>query len=188
MPRLIAISALLVFAGVGPALAEDNEWSRDGLYLALILSVPFQTTEKGVDIEPGFGGRGGYRFHPHFSGEVQFEWLSPRDINRGGSKAAKLKTVTATANAKGYLLTGRIQPYLLTGIGLMHSDLDGTNVGFGGLPKKQSDDFLARFGGGVEIYIDPETVLTLESNYMLPTGDASDLDHVLVSFGIQIRF
>lgn len=141
-----------------------------------------------MDIEPGFGGRGGYRFHPHFSGEVQFEWLAPRDIKRGGSKAAKLKTVTATANAKGYLLTGRIQPYLLTGIGLMHSDLDGTNVGFGGLPKKQSDDFLARFGGGVEIYIDPETVLTLESNYMLPTGDASDLDHVLVSLGFQLRF
>ena len=164
MPRLIAISALLVFAGVGPALAEDNEWSRDGPYLAIFIAVPFQTTEGGVDIEPGFGGRGGYRFHPHFSGEVQFEWLAPRDIKRGGSKAAKLKTVTATANAKGYLLTGRIQPYLLTGIGLMHSDLDGTTGGFGGLPKKQSDDFLARFGGGVELYIDPETVLTLESN------------------------
>ena len=184
MPRLIAISALLVFAGVGPALAEDNEWSRDGPYLAFILSVPFQTTEGGVDIEPGFGGRGGYRFHPHFSGEVQFEWLAPRDVKRGGSNVGKLKTVTATANAKGYLLTGPIQPYLLTGIGLMHSDLDGKT----GLPKKQSDDFLARFGGGVELYINPETVLTLESNYMLPTGDASDLDHVLVSFGIQIRF
>ncbi len=185
MPRLIAISALLVFAGVGPALAEDNEWSRDGPYLAIFIAVPFQTTEKGVDIEPGFGGRGGYRFHPHFSGEVQFEWLPPRDMKRGGSKAAKLKTVTATANAKGYLLTGPIQPYLLTGIGLMHSDL---HVKVSAGQSERSDDFLARFGGGVEIYIDPETVLTLESNYMLPTGDASDLDHVLVSFGIQIRF
>ncbi len=184
MSRLIVFSTILVFAGAGPVLAQDNEWSRDGFYFAFILSVPFQTTEGGVDIEPGFGGRGGYRFHPHFSGEVQFEWLAPRDIKRGGSNAAKLKTVTATANAKGYLLTGRIQPYLLTGIGFMHSDLDGKT----GLPKKQSDDFLARFGGGVELYINPETVLTLESNYMLPTGDASDLDHVLVSFGIQYRF
>ncbi len=186
MPRLIAISALLVFAGVGPALAEDNEWSRDGLYLAFILSVPFQTTEGGVDIEPGFGGRGGYRFHPHFSGEVQFEWLAPRDIERGGSNVAELDTVTATANAKGYLLSGRLQPYLLTGIGLMHSNLDA-KPSFDFL-SETSDDFLARFGGGVEFYINPETVLTLESNYMLPTGDASDLDHVLVSFGIQIRF
>jgi len=185
MSRLIAISALLVFAGAGPTLAEDNEWTRDGLYLALIIPVAFQTTERGVEIMPGFSGRGGYRFHPHFSGEVQFEWLAPRDIERGGSNVAKLNTVTATANAKGYLLNGPIQPYLLTGIGLMHSDLDvKASAGL----SERSDDFLARFGGGVDFYVNPEAVLTLESNYMLPTGDASDLDHVLVSVGLQYRF
>jgi opacity protein-like surface antigen len=184
MSRLIAISALLVFAGAGPALAEDNEWTRDGLYLALLASVAIHTTER-VDNRPGISGRCGYRFHPHFSGEVQFERIPARDIERGGTNVGNLKTVTATANAKGYLLTGRIQPYLLTGIGLMHSDLDvKVSAGLSGT----SDDFLARFGGGVEFYILPEFVLTLESNYMLPTGDASDLDHVLVSLGFQYRF
>jgi hypothetical protein len=185
MSRLIAISALLVFAGAGPALAEDNEWTRDGLYLALIAPIAFQTTESGVTTRPGISGRGGYRFHPHFSGEAQFEWFPSREIERGGLNVGKLETVTATANAKGYLLNGRLQPYLLTGIGLMHSRIHDTKTaGVSGT----SDDFLARFGGGVEFYVYPESVLTFEADYMLPTGDSSDLDHVLVSLGFQYRF
>jgi opacity protein-like surface antigen len=184
MSRLIALSALLVFAGAAPALAEEDELSRDGLYLGFLVPIAFQT-EGGVDNTPGVSARGGYRFLRHFAGEVQFEWFPSRDIARGGSNIADLETTTFTANARGFLLTGRIQPYLQTGIGLMHINLDDkTRSGL----SETSTDFLARFGGGVEIYVDTDFILALEANYMLPTGGSSDWDHVLVSAGVQYRF
>jgi hypothetical protein len=50
------------------------------------------------------------------------------------------------------------------------------------------DNFAARFGGGLDFYVDPNIVITLDSSYVLPTGDAEDLDHVTISLGIQYRF
>jgi opacity protein-like surface antigen len=184
MSRLIAISAILVFTGVGPVFAQDDELARDGIYLGFAVPVPFLTDGRD-DISPGVGVRGGYRFHPHFAGEVQFEWFPSMDIEYSGVSSVELDMLTFTANAKGYLLTGRTQPFLLIGAGFMHFELDD-RVGLG--IHEKGDDFAARFGGGVEFYIDSNFVLTLDSSYVLPTGDADHLDHVLVALGLQYRF
>ena len=52
----------------------------------------------------------------------------------------------------------------------------------------EEEDFAARFGGGVDFYLDPNFVLALDTSYVLPTGDADGLDQVTFSVGLQYRF
>ncbi len=138
-----------------------------------------------VEVSPGVDVRVGYRFHPRIAGEVQFQWFPKANIEFANIKLLKLETLSLTANAKGYLLTGRVQPFLLVGAGLMHFDVKDS-LGFGQSAK--GEDFAARFGGGVDFYLNRNFVFAVDTSYVLPTGDVDGLDHVSFSFGIQYRF
>ena len=152
------------------------------------LSVSVKAEETiGADV------RAGYRIHRHFGAEVQFQWFSGADIKFQGFKALKLETWTITGNLKGYLLTermdallgGRIQPFLLAGVGLMHFDVkDKVDLGF----SADGEDVAARFGGGVDIYATQSIGIYLDVTYLLTTGDVEGLDHVGLSLGALFRF
>ena len=201
MSRLIVFSTILVFAGAGPVLAEGDDFARKGIYLGGGLAGAAYTKveddfEKAlaalgyvipvdVEVPPGVDVRVGYRFHPRIAGEVQFQWFPKADIKFADIKLLELETLSLTANAKGYLLTGRVQPFLLVGAGLMHFDLKD-RLGFG--PSTKGEDFAARFGGGVDFYLNRNLVFAVDTSYVLPTGDLDGLDHVSFSFGIQYRF
>lgn len=68
------------------------------------------------------------------------------DIKYSGVSSVELDMLTFTGNVKGYLLTGRAQPFLLLGAGLMRFELDD-RVGLG--IHEKGDGFAARFGGDV---------------------------------------
>ena len=75
-----------------------------------------------VDGTLGINGNIGYRFHPHFSAAVEAEWIDgfSSDLSVagwGGVAKADTKPWVITANAKGYPLTGRYQPFLFGGAG-----------------------------------------------------------------------
>ena len=138
-----------------------------------------------VEIPPGLDVRVGYRFHPRLAGEVQLQWFPKTDIEFADVKALKLETLTLTGNLKGYLLTGRIQPFLLVGAGLMHFDAkDALGLGL----RAKGEGFAARFGGGVDVYLNRNFLLALDTSYVLPTGDVDGLDQVSFSLGLQYRF
>jgi opacity protein-like surface antigen len=137
----------------------------------------------------GLAARVGYRFHPYLAGEVEFRWFAnaSAELDNGDDTldAVKIETLALTGNVKGYILTGRIQPFLLAGAGFMH--LNGTNK-FNLDVETSGDEFAARFGGGVDLYINRNFVVVVEGGYVLPTGKLSRLDHVLWSVGLQYRF
>jgi hypothetical protein len=54
--------------------------------------------------------------------------------------------------------------------------------------RTSGDDFAARFGGGIDFYLNRNFVAVIEGGYILPTGKLDDLDHVTWSAGIQYRF
>ena len=88
-------------------------------------------------------------------------------------------------NSKAYLLTGRIQPFLLVGAGFMHFDAkDALDLNL----SVNGDAFAARFGGGLDVYLSPNVVIALDGSYVLPTGDADGLNYVSWSLGLQYRF
>src|SRR5215475_10991610 len=150
------LGALLACVAV-PVDADAQDYARNGAYLGLAGSVGIYTEAEddledvfgNADIDPALGlnVRAGYRLHPHFAIEGEFEWLSEADIQVGGQDVATVESFTGTANGKAYLLTGRVQPFALIGIGGMGVRIEG-----GGGSASESD-FAARFGGGVDIYI-----------------------------------
>ncbi|MEE8549631.1 MAG: porin family protein [Gemmatimonadota bacterium] len=196
--QLAAIGTWLLIST--PASSQD--YARDGFYagagvlggsytkiddeledaLAALGYVASIDTETAV----GFELYGGYRFHPNFAIEAEFEMLPKADIDLSGfGTFAELETWTLTGNMKAFALTGRIQPYALVGIGVMHVEVDDT-VGLG--ISETEAGFAARFGGGLDFYITENIAVSVGVDYLLPTGDVEDLDYVSFGGGIQYRF
>jgi len=189
-----------------PAAPRDDDYARSGPYGQADMAGIWYSQIKGdvkdrliaigygasVEVESplGLGVRAGYRFFPHLSAEAQFQWFSKAIvelINNNDDKfdAMKIEALTVTGNLKGYLLTGRVQPFVLAGVGLMHATSED-KVGIG--IKPDGDSFAARFGGGVDLYVNRNFVIVVEGDYLLPTGKLNELKGVTWSVGLQYRF
>ena len=59
-----------------------------------------------------------------------------------------------------------------------------------GIIQNKGDSFAARFGVGIDFYINENVVGVVEGGYLLPTGtgDADALDYVIWSVGVQYHF
>lgn len=214
MSRLILIPVILALAAASPAFADDDEdYARTGFYGSFsIAGAHYTKIEQDVksDIEgAGFSGqinaegplgldvRAGYRFHPHLGADIEFLWftksvtefigttLENPNIKNDRFDVFKVETLNFFANLKGYILTGRIQPFAQVGAGLMHAKVDdklSLNTLEGG------DAFVARFGGGVDLYISPHFAFSVEGDYLLPTGSQNQLNSGTWSAGIKYRF
>jgi len=149
-----------------------------------------------VDNSLGFNGRVGYRCHPRFSAEVEVEWLHGFDADftqPGFVQLARVEVepLVVTANAKGYLLTGRYQPFLLVGMGAMSGEIkvrDPVGLAFTGLDSQSENVFAMRFGGGIDLYATKNIVVSLEADYVYPFGNLDELNYVTISWGFQYRF
>ena len=83
-----------------------------------------------------------------------------------------------TGNAKGYPLLGRVQPYGVAGVGLLSFT-----------QKRDADlGFVARIGGGVDLYLSEAVVVDLEIVYLLPAGSLDDYQFTTFTVGIQYRY
>jgi len=221
MSQRIALSTLIALLAAVSAHAEDEDFARSGFYAGvnaagtvyLEVDTDVQEGLEAIGYAPdpdseepvGVGVRAGYRFHPRFAGEAQFQWYSHEKTTFSGyvlpdpdddfrdMPALRIESLNFTGNAKGYLLTGRFQPFLLAGCGLIQYDItdeideidgNGMGIGMGG----DGVDFVGRFGGGVDVYFNEHIVLTIDSSYLLPTGGASGLDQVQIAAGLNYRF
>ena len=149
-----------------------------------------------VDNSHGFNARVGYRCHRRFSAEVEVEWLNGFDADLtqpGFVQLARVEVdpLVVTANAKGYLLTGRYQPFLLIGAGAMSADIkvrDPVGLSFTAVRSESENVFAMRFGGGIDLYATKNLVVSLEADYVYPFGNLDELDYVTISWGFQYRF
>ena len=89
MSHLIVFSTILVFAGAGPVLAQDGEFARNGVYLGIgvaggayteveddledLAAALGYSVSVDAEVAPGLDAHVGYRFHPHFAGELQIQ-------------------------------------------------------------------------------------------------------------------
>jgi opacity protein-like surface antigen len=140
---------------------------------------------RNVDSSVGFGARIGHRFHPHLAVEIQSEWIEGYDLQQFPGDHSEIRTWTTTANGKFFFGHGRLQPYLLAGLGLQRAWV--RNPTPGGV---NFDDvaFVGRVGGGVELELTSHVAVVLETTYLAPTGDLDDYDTVSVGLGLNYRF
>jgi opacity protein-like surface antigen len=157
---------------------------------------PVSIASLPVDNSLGMNGRVGYRCHSRFSAEVQVEWLHGFDADLEQPGVVQLARVevdplVVTANAKGYLLTGRYQPFLLLGLGAMSGSIhvrDPVGLSFTGIDSQTENVFAMRFGGGIDLYATKNIVVSLGVDYVYPFGNLDDLNYVTINWGFQYRF
>jgi opacity protein-like surface antigen len=211
-PRTTVLTCLLLLIAVAPARAEGPDagydFARSGWYLGAGVSIGFEafsgiaemedSLDTNVKVGNAFGvnARAGYRLFPWLALEGQFEWLSsfnyiaedvlpPGETDVRDATFAEVEDYTLTVNAKGYPLTGRVQPFGLVGLGGM---LAKNTLRFQNDRTVDVGGFVARFGGGVDYYLDESWILSADVSYLLTTGNVEDTDRVSLGIGIQYRF
>lgn len=210
----MAVAILSVWITPNRVAAEDSEYARNGLYVSAAGSWAIYpdladaanqafTTTVPVDVQSplGFDTRFGYRFHPRFATEAQFEWLSEAEIPLTATSQFQLETWTLTANAKAYILTGRYQPFILLGVGTTNFEYgDEAAVGI----NVEGYNFAARMGGGIDLYATRNIVVSLDATYVINAivdqqrlrstpeeylGLVTDgPNHFSLTWGLQYRF
>jgi opacity protein-like surface antigen len=170
------------YVGMGLAIASFTEAEEaDEKELLFLLGY---AVDVSYDTGVGLDLVAGYRFHPHIAAQVHLQYLPDTAVTVDGIEFLNLNVLTFTADLKGYLLTGRIQPYGLVGVGFMYLDLEETDFFFA----VDFTDFAARLGGGVDYYFTENLVFNAEIGGVLPTGTLEDLDQFTFSAGLQYRF
>ena len=184
------VSALV--CGAAAYYANDEEvdpeaYDRTGWFVGVGANYAIETfdgdgTYSSVDDSFGINGRFGYRCHSRFSLEAEAEWVNGFDADFSGPSQnnVDVEPIVVTTNAKAYLLTGRTQPYLLVGLGLMRVKEDiNSNT-------DHETRFAMRFGGGVDYYVTKNVVLGFDVDFV--NAFRLDINYVLVGGGVQYRF
>jgi hypothetical protein len=183
--RVLLTTALaLAVADGAPA---DEGFSGSGLQLGFagVVAIPTDL-ESGIELATGgLTARLGYRLAPRFAAELQYEWLSDFEPSFFFFDE-EIEPWALTANGRFYLLTSRIQPFLLAGAGLMHAERERTS--FGETRSSESTGFAVRFGIGLDLYATHGLAVTFDTSYLLPTGSLEDLDYLAIALGLQYRF
>ncbi len=176
--------------------AKQDEFARRGWLIGVAGSYAIETFESdlqdavgfsvdlSVDNSLGLNGRVGYRCHRWLSAEVEVEWLNGFDVSAPGSATIDVEPLVVTTNLKGYFLTGRYQPFLLVGGGVMTAEFKSR-----GVPGSITlNEFTMRFGGGIDLYATKNVVVTVGADYVLPFDDLKDLDYISIGWGFEYRF
>jgi hypothetical protein len=167
------VSSILVAT---TAWAEDagapKDYARPGAYFGVNAAFALANFPNSEDPEHTWGAsaRLGYRFISLFAAEAEVDWYD--DFGSGSVN------LSATANAKVYpeLWTGRVQFYLLGGLGFVTLDVD-----------EELTELLGKAGGGLDIYLTEHIVANIEMSYALPFEELADFQYVPIKWGLQFR-
>jgi opacity protein-like surface antigen len=197
-------------AGDDAAAAEEekrpSEYARDGWYVGASIAgasytgLAYEAEQRAgtltgefvgatVDSAAGLNARGGYRLHPRVAIEAQFEWLTEVDVDIVGNveqnAALSVGSWTTTLNGKGYIFTGRFQPFLTAGLGAISVDVTDRT----GLDLRNDDvGFVLRMGGGMDFYVNPKWLIELDLTYVLPTWGTAPFTYLSGGIGVGYRF
>lgn len=163
----------------GPAAAQQGSsvYSHNRYYVGLSGLTAFITGKNASDTDPSLGVavQAGGRIHEHVAIEAQGEWNDRFDFDGDGH----LTAWAATGAVRGYLLTGRIQPFGILGAGVIQVRE------MGGGSATADMGFMARGGFGVDYYLTRDLALTFSATYTRPVGDPDDYDFVQLNWGFQ---
>lgn len=198
---LLLMLIVLVASGLLPHHAQARgEYATRGLHIAFSALFATPSWEDALRQEVseaiqapalislgstgGFDLRGGYRFTERVDFEMGFEYLAPYALNVTGFGNGEASSWMYYVDARLFLLTDRVQPYILLGMGAYHIDYVAGSTGV----SRDATDFAPRFGGGLDYYFDYRWGLTGEINYVIGTRRINGHDRLAIGFGAFYRF
>jgi hypothetical protein len=187
-----AVLASGVLAGlVAPAALADeilyggNDWYGS---ISGVLAVDAASDAEGS--KPGGGATvsAGFRFNRWITGELGGEWIDEIRYDRGtgavscrgtGGESDRFTTWQVTGGGRVHVSETFIQPFALGHVGFMQTR------DHGGGRSCTGDAFVARLGGGVDLFVTNGLAFSVIGAYVLPVvGGAKDHDYVSIGFGI----
>jgi opacity protein-like surface antigen len=203
--RTVATALALALCCTSVAHAQDDDeesgpnFGRPGPYVAGGFNVNFvagwdsvqdladaQDLDYSIDPSYGFTAGVGYRLSPRVAVEGQVDYGFDADVKVDGNKSGEIKTWVTTLDFKGYLLTGRFQPFAVMGLGAGFAN--GAAVVGSGVAGIDETGFVMRFGGGLDSYITENIAIFVDGSWVLSTGRLSDVDLATVGAGVMYRF
>ena len=151
MGRSVGLGLAVTLLWAVSASAQDYE--RNGFYVGLGGSYVIENFGSQGPILGGVsnGGAGnarvGYRLHENASVEVMAEIVEGLDYS---ADSVVPDAWTVGVNGKAFLETGRVQPFLMVGMGMMRAEVperEGEVIFL-----SADEDFAARFGAGLDVY------------------------------------
>ena len=198
---VVCIASVLICSSGASVWAQDENYGRSGVYLGASL---YRTSDQfedeldeefddvfpgsDVDVEAvnGAGALLGLRVGSRFSLELIGERYEDMEIDLsalGLASDAELELWTAMLQAKLYLLTGFIQPYVMAGAGYLDAKVE-----LGGLSEDAAAP-LGRAGAGIDIYLTRNLVLALQGAYSRGIGsELRDIDYFTFGGSLLFRF
>lgn len=187
------VAMLTTFGLALTAIAEDpddessSDFSRTGTYVSVsgvyvVEAWPGSNRNAGAEDTAGFNFRVGQRLNQWVSAELEFEWID----DFFPDERQELQIISTSANTRIYPLGGRVQPFVLAGLGIAativnHRDRSSSI-------SQSNADWEFRGGGGVDFYYNDHIALTAEATYVSTVGDVKDLNHVSIGLGVLYRF
>ena len=159
---------------------EDLSFSREGAYLGVggtFAMENFDGIPGNQDDSATVIFRAGYRGYSWLSVDLLGEVLVPFEDD--SVQDNDVDGYAVTVNARVIAPLGRVEPWVMFGIGFLDIDEDRRN---------RQDDFAVRPAAGFDLYITPHWAIYGEAAYMIGTGDVSDYDFATFGGGIQYRF
>jgi opacity protein-like surface antigen len=175
------------------ALTQRFAYDRRGFFFgagAFYAPELFDTGAR-VDYSQGLYGRVGYRFHRRFAMDVRFDWLDQFDITGDNAKGS-IQPLAITTNARFYILTNRIQPYLNIGLGASYVKTEGTTFPTSTPPSARFEEKgwegMLRLGVGADIYVTPSILLNLDASAAGVGGDHAGVNVGFGQLGAGVEF
>jgi hypothetical protein len=158
----------------------EPEFSRAGGYLGLGGAFALENFDIAGDQDDAasISFRGGYRGLSWLAVEFLGEVLTTFD----GSDSVDndVKGFSVTVNGKLVAPLGRVEPWVMAGIGFLDIDEDRR--------RNRQDDFVFRSAAGLDVYLTRNWALYTEAAYFLPTGEVKRYDHATFGGGLLFRF
>jgi opacity protein-like surface antigen len=191
--RTLGLSLTILVFSFGAALAEDDEesYGRDGIYLMLSGAFVLDESKSGSKFDLHTEGKNsgaieavlGYRWNAYLALEFQGEVsIRTNELTREGDDEAEESRYYWSAfgpRFKYFILTGRIQPFVSTGIGILNHHYEGKGREWGGL---------WRAGAGLDYYVTDGLVVDFTLEYLHGTGRWTGLRDVRFALGPKYRF
>jgi hypothetical protein len=182
----IALMAAPVWADESEEGGEPN-YADQGIYIFMKVLTPSWTSTPSADpaeccvdwnTDSGFDAGIGWRESERIALELEFEWSTSGGDAGYGSWAFGV-------NGKYYFMTGRLQPWFVTGVNLLVTKLAPTATG---AIRPTNYDWGFRHGIGIDYYLTEHIAATGEATFMWGVGGNWPYKYFTLGLGLQYKF